>query len=90
MNIYPSGLMHWLSKKALKMSNLVLNTLKFKSIAYILMRNPYFFFPKEKYYLNYMDAVHFQRGVQNMRVRDFEAEINIPSINNEPDYDLLQ
>lgn len=56
----------------------------------VLMRVPFAFFPHRNIYLNYPDAVHFQRGIQNSKVRDFEVEINIPSVNSEPDYDLIQ
>ncbi len=45
-------------------------------------------------YVNYPDGVHFQRGIQNMRVRDVEFEINVPSRieggQKVPDYDLIQ
>jgi hypothetical protein len=37
------------------------------------MKYPFAFFPNENVYLNYPDAVHFQRGIQNMKVRDFEV-----------------
>jgi hypothetical protein len=54
------------------------------------MRAPFIFFPHRKIYLNYPDGVHFQRGIQNMRVRDFEVEINLPKVNGEIDYDFIQ
>jgi hypothetical protein len=55
------------------------------------MRLPFLFFPRKNYFVNYPDAVHFQRGIQNMKVRDVEVEINIPILENgEMDYDLIQ
>lgn len=58
------------------------------------MRMPFIFFPRKNIYLNYPDAVHFQRGIQNMKVRDFEVEVNVPAITTNgvttPDYDLIQ
>lgn len=54
------------------------------------MRAPFAFFPKEHAFINYPDGVHFQRGIQNMKVRDIEVEVNVPAINGEPDYDLIQ
>jgi hypothetical protein len=37
-----------------------------------------------------IDAIHFRRGVQNMRVLDFEVEIPIPLVNGEPDWSVVQ
>jgi hypothetical protein len=58
------------------------------------MQNPFSFLPQSNLYLNYPDAIHFWRGVQNSKVRDFEVEINIPAVKNngniEPDYNLIQ
>jgi hypothetical protein len=58
------------------------------------MKNPFAFFPQNNTFINYPDAIHFIRGVQNFKVRDFEVEINIPAIysngSTEPDYDLIQ
>lgn len=56
----------------------------------IFMKNPFLFFPSENVWVNYPDAVHFQRGIQNMKVRDIEFEINVPDINGEIDYNLIQ
>lgn len=56
----------------------------------IFMKHPFLFFPNENVYVNYPDAVHFQRGIQNMKVRDIEFEINIPDINGDIDYNLIQ
>jgi hypothetical protein len=65
-----------------------------QSAVNILMRAPFTFFPHRNIYLNYVDAVHFQRGIQNLKVRDFEVEINIPAIVingiRELDYELIQ
>lgn len=39
------------------------------------------------------DALHFRRGIQNMRVRDFELEIPIPALKSDPtkpDYSVVQ
>lgn len=49
------------------------------------LKNPYFafpgevkkpgsgiFHPKKMIKFNYMDAIHFQRGIQNFRCRDME------------------
>jgi hypothetical protein len=59
-----------------------------------LLKNPYVYFPQPNLYINYPDAVHYLRGQQNFELRDFEVEINIPSVyvNGEivPDYDLIQ
>lgn len=58
------------------------------------MSRPFAFFPNENVWVNYPDAVHFQRGIQNMKVRDIEFEINIPHITvngqSELDYNLIQ
>jgi hypothetical protein len=56
----------------------------------LFMKHPFLFFPKENVWVNYPDAVHFERGVQNMKVRDIEFEINVPDINGEIDYKLIQ
>jgi hypothetical protein len=37
----------------------------------VLLRAPFAFFPFENMYLNYPDAIHFQRGIQNAKVRSF-------------------
>jgi hypothetical protein len=69
---------HWLTSSAIN----------------IIFRIPSIFFPHPNIYLNYPDAVHYQRGIQNSKVRNFEAEINIPRIMingvRELDYELIQ
>jgi hypothetical protein len=58
------------------------------------MKDPLSLVVPDNLYLNYPDAVHYQRGIHNAKVRSFEVDINIPAVNNngtvEPDYDLIQ
>lgn len=61
------------------------------------MKLPYVFFPgrfnplHQKVKVDFMDAIHFQRAIQNFQVRDFECEINIPKKGEEDmDYELIQ
>jgi hypothetical protein len=59
----------------------------------LFFKMPYLLFiapPNNKIHAYYLDAVHFQRGIQNFQVRSMEVEINIPAINGEPDYNLIQ
>src|SRR5690606_17927194 len=37
-----------------------------------------------------IDALHFRRGVQNMRVRDIELQIPIPLENGKPNWTIVQ
>ena len=51
------------------------NGLRF--FTYLGMKIPYVFFPgslnplEKQIKIDYMDAIHFQRGIQNFQVRDF-------------------
>ena len=54
---------------------------------------PYMLFPSsasQNLYVDYTDAIHFQRGIHNVRVRNIEVEINVPLINGVLDYALVQ
>ena len=40
--------------------------------------------------MDFMDGIHFQRGIQNFQCRDFEVEINIPKVCDGMDFELIQ
>lgn len=67
-----------------------------KSFAYLSFKLPYTFFPgnynpfKKKVKLDYLDAIHFQRGIQNYPCRCFEVCISLPKKGDGPDYELIQ
>lgn len=92
---YPLPIIKSISEFALFIGDLAMNN-RFATpeVVQVFMRNPFTFFPHKKVYVNYPDGVHFQRGIQNMKVRDFEVEINVPTVVvngvRGPDYDLIQ
>lgn len=83
-----------LSRSALSAYNLLINNRLTQGLFQLFILAPFIFFPDKNVFVNYPDAVHFQRGIQNVKVRDFEALINIPTIVvngiKEPDYNLIQ
>jgi hypothetical protein len=91
---YPPPAIKLFSEFALFASSELLNHELTRCSVNILMRAPFTFFPRRNIYLNYPDGVHFQRGIQNAKMRSFECEINIPAIQVngklELDYDLIQ
>lgn len=60
----------------------------------IFARAPFAFFPQRDTYVNYPDAVYYQRGIHNIKARSLEFLINIPALEGshgkEPDYNLIQ
>lgn len=73
---YPPPLVKISSFITLSVNNFLFNNpynrLAEKSIlGTMIMKNPFLYFPKKESYLNYMDGIHFQRGIQNMKVRNF-------------------
>jgi hypothetical protein len=94
MDDYPPPAIKFFSEFSLFAGDELMNHELTHCAVNILMRAPFTFFPHRNMYLNYPDGVHFQRGIQNIKVRDFECEINIPAIQvngkAEPDYDLIQ
>ena len=67
-----------------------------RNLAYLSFRMPFIFFPgsinpfKKTVKLDYMDAVHFQRAIQNYPCRCFEVLINLPTKDSRLDYELIQ
>lgn len=63
-----------------------------RNLAYLSFRMPFIFFPgsinpfKKPVKLDYMDAVHFQRAIQNYPCRCFEVLINLPTKEDKLDY----
>ena len=61
-----------------------------------MFRLPYLLFPggfnplKREVKVDFMDAIHFQRGIQNFHCRDFEVEINVPRVGDKMDFQLIQ
>lgn len=48
-----------------------MNDPRTQSTIYAFMKNPFSIFPQNGIYVNYPDAIHFQKGIQNAKVRDF-------------------
>ncbi|KAF7502144.1 hypothetical protein GJ744_006980 [Endocarpon pusillum] len=94
---YPSAFETWLQWVQGWLAQVVTNTEFFKAIpgywqAQLLATlgmaalPPTLFEDKEPEIKTYLpDALHFRRGVQNMRVRDMEFQIPIPSSKNDPE-----
>ena len=67
-----------------------------KKFGHYMFRLPYLLFPggfnplKREVKVDFMDAIHFQRGIQNFHCRDFEVEINVPRVGDKMDFQLIQ
>lgn len=70
---YPPPAIKFFSEFTLFVGNELMNHELTQSSVNLFMRMPFAFFPHRNIYLNYPDAVHFQRGIQNSKVRDFEV-----------------
>jgi hypothetical protein len=51
--------------------NYLANDLTTQSLASAILKNPFSKFQQGSLYLNYPDAVHYQRGLNNIKVRGF-------------------